>query len=154
LLGSHPQPASQTATFQAGAGLDRLIQRIIDPSIVPGATAQQTSFLSAVDLELTSQLLPLLHHPAFQVLESTWRGLDFLVRHFAGAESIKLNFADISKVELAAELQVRDGVDFSDPCKLVSLQCEDQSWSVCLRDQDAHTPRPRRHALGRELHSR
>lgn len=132
LLGGHPQPATPATASQGGAGVDRLIRSIVAPSIVPDTTAQQTALLSTVDLELTSQLRSLLHHPDFQALESVWRGLDLLVRNFGGEENLKLFFVDISKEELAADLQAQDGLDSSGLFKLIRHQAEDQPWAAWL----------------------
>jgi type VI secretion system protein ImpC len=132
LLGGHLPPATPATTSQSGAGVDHLIRGIVAPSIVPGATAQQTALLSAVELELTSQLRSLLHHPDFQALESAWRGLDLLVRNFGGEENIKLFLADISKEELAADLQAQDSLDSSGLFKLIRRQAEDQPWTIWL----------------------
>ena len=130
LLGGHPPPATSAPPSPSGAGVDHLIRSIVALSIVPGATAQQTALLSAVDLELTSQLRSLLHHPDFQALEAAWRGLDLLVRNFGGEENLKLCVADISQEELAADLQAQDNLDSTGLFKIIRRQAEDQPWTA------------------------
>jgi type VI secretion system protein ImpC len=46
----------------------------------------------------------ILHHPNYQALESAWRGLDFLVSRLETDARLKLYVLDLSKSELAADL--------------------------------------------------
>jgi len=46
----------------------------------------------------------ILHHPNYQALESAWRGLDFLVSRLETDARLKLYVHDLSKSELAADL--------------------------------------------------
>jgi type VI secretion system protein ImpC len=46
----------------------------------------------------------MLHHPDFQALEAAWRGLDFLVSRLETGARLKLYVLDLSKSELAADL--------------------------------------------------
>jgi type VI secretion system protein ImpC len=131
LLGSAPQPASAAAT-PGGAGIDRLIKSIVAPSIVPSASPQQAALLSILDLELTKELRAILHHPDFQALEATWRALDLLVRNFGGEANLKLHAVDISKDELAADLNAQEALDASAVWKLLRRQSDEQPWTVCV----------------------
>jgi type VI secretion system protein ImpC len=85
--------------------LSGFIRQAVQPSVVSAPTPQHQALSSLVDLELTQLLRSVLHAPVFQSLESTWRGLDFLVRKFGGEERIKLHVVDCSKAELAADPQ-------------------------------------------------
>jgi type VI secretion system protein ImpC len=46
----------------------------------------------------------LLHHPDFQSLESTWRGLEFLVRRLETGTNFRVVIYDVSAEEFAADL--------------------------------------------------
>ena len=45
-----------------------------------------------------------LHHPHFQALEATWRGLDFLLRTVETDEELTVSMLDLSRAELASDL--------------------------------------------------
>src|SRR5437763_12619194 len=47
-------------------------------------------WISALDKKLSSQLNEIMHHADFQKLESTWRGLHFLVHQSETGENLKI----------------------------------------------------------------
>ena len=106
LMGGSARQATPPAR-PAGSGIDvnALIKNLVAPSVVPGATPEQTAALLAIEVELAAELRAILHHPDFQALEAVWRGLDQLVREFGGEECIRLSLLDVSKAELAADLR-------------------------------------------------
>jgi len=53
-----------------------------------------------IDSALSAQLAEIMHHPAFQRLEGTWRGLNHLVTNTATSEEIKLRVLNVSKRDL------------------------------------------------------
>ncbi|WP_232459227.1 type VI secretion system contractile sheath domain-containing protein, partial [Burkholderia ubonensis] len=56
--------------------------------------------LADLDEQLGRQLDAILHHPAFQALESTWRGLQFLVDRTDFRQNVKIEVLDVSKEAL------------------------------------------------------
>jgi type VI secretion system protein ImpC len=58
-----------------------------------------------IDAALGSQLNEILHHPEFQALESSWRGLHFLVRNVDTDPLLKIRLFDISLRELSRTLR-------------------------------------------------
>lgn len=46
----------------------------------------------------------LLHHPEFRALETTWRGLSFLVHRVESGSGVRIRLLDVSKDELRADL--------------------------------------------------
>ncbi len=46
---------------------------------------------------LSAQVNEVLHHPDFQALESTWRGLDYLLEHTPVRHDLKVRVLDVSK---------------------------------------------------------
>ena len=58
-----------------------------------------------IDDALGRQLNQVLHHPEFQALESSWRGVHFLVRNVATDPMLKIRLFDISQRELARTLR-------------------------------------------------
>jgi type VI secretion system protein ImpC len=58
-----------------------------------------------IDAALTTQLNFVLHHPDFQAMEASWRGLHFLVRNVDTDPLLKIRLFDISQRELGRTLR-------------------------------------------------
>lgn len=101
--------AERTARAAAAAGgIHDLIRQIVAPHVVPTPNPNVTAMSAAVDAAIGAQMRDFLHQPAFQALESAWRGLDFLVRNIETDETLTICVLDVSKAELAGDLR---GVD-------------------------------------------
>ncbi|KVU14978.1 EvpB family type VI secretion protein [Burkholderia ubonensis] len=61
--------------------------------------------LADLDEQLGRQLDAILHHPAFQALESTWRGLQFLVDRTDFRQNVKIEVLDVSKEALRQDFE-------------------------------------------------
>ena len=76
----------------------------------------------------------MLHHPDFQALESAWRGLDFLVSRLETDARLKLFVLDLSKSELAADLNDTNDLRSTGLYKLMVEQtvgtAGGEPWSV------------------------
>ena len=95
------KPAAQPSKAVPPAStVENLIKRLIEPSVVPGQSPQQTETAQLVESELSRRLGGLLHDPDFQALEAAWRAIDFLVRGIG--DQTKCYLIDITKDELAA----------------------------------------------------
>lgn len=103
LLGK-PASGQNPATSSAGLA-NRLIQQLVG-SNPPSIDPQYPQLATLAEAELSARLRAILHAPAFQSLEATWRGLDFLVRNIS--EDVKLYVIDICKNELAKMLAAED----------------------------------------------
>jgi type VI secretion system protein ImpC len=56
--------------------------------------------MSSLDRELSKQLAAVLHHPEFQKLEGSWRGLHHLVMNSETSSNLKIKVLNISKKDL------------------------------------------------------
>jgi len=70
----------------------------VDKTLVDGMIAE-------IDSRLSAQLDEVLHHPDFQKLESTWRGLKLLVDRTNFRENIKLEILQCRKDELMEDFE-------------------------------------------------
>jgi type VI secretion system ImpC/EvpB family protein len=61
--------------------------------------------LAQLDELVTRQVSAILHHPAFQRLEASWRGLRHLVEHLPEGEAIKIRVLSVSWKELVRDLE-------------------------------------------------
>jgi type VI secretion system protein ImpC len=86
--------------------VDQLIKQAVAPFTAPPPSPDQASLLATLDSEISARLRRILHRSDFQALESTWRGLDFLVRE--AGENVKLHAIDISREELDRQISSLD----------------------------------------------
>ena len=63
------------------------------------------SMIAEIDKKLTEQVNEILHHEAFQKLESAWRGLHYLVNNTETDEMLKIRVMNISKKDLHKSLR-------------------------------------------------
>src|SRR5512139_1938077 len=63
------------------------------------------ALIAEIDQKLSRQLDEILHAPAFQKLESAWRGLKFLVDRTDFRENIKVEIVNCSKEDLLADFE-------------------------------------------------
>ncbi|MBV8226322.1 MAG: type VI secretion system contractile sheath large subunit [Verrucomicrobia bacterium] len=92
----------------AASKLDELIKQIVAPSVVPEPSIEQSQLVQLIENELSKGLRDLLHDPKLQALESSWRGIDFLIRE--AGEQIQFYLINIEKGELASLIV---GCDFT-----------------------------------------
>ncbi len=60
--------------------------------------------ITAIDAKLSTQLNAVMHHPDFQKLEGTWRGLKYLVSNSETGSSLKIRALNCTKRELYKSL--------------------------------------------------
>ena len=101
-------PLPETGTVAAPSDWDEFLQKIVGPHLVPGEDPDQEALVAALDTSISSRMKAILHHSHFQALEGAWRALRFLVYRAETDERLKVYLLDISKEELAADLQVSD----------------------------------------------
>src|SRR5690349_6715484 len=61
--------------------------------------------IAQIDHLISLQLNEVMHHPAFQKLEGSWRGLKYLVNKTETSEMLKIKIFNCSKKELLRDLQ-------------------------------------------------
>jgi type VI secretion system protein ImpC len=111
-----PHPAAARAETEAALALARGLlvgsEAPTGPNLLGDAESDLRRGLAAFDRELSAQLGKVLHHPAFQRLEATWRGLHYLVQRPPSGASLRIRVLNISKSELLRELSEAAG-----PCQ-------------------------------------
>jgi type VI secretion system protein ImpC len=70
----------------------------VDKKIVDGMIAE-------IDQKMGRQVDEILHHPAFQKLETAWRGLKFMIDRTDFRENVKINIVNCSKEDLLADFE-------------------------------------------------
>jgi len=69
------------------------------------AEAMINARIAQIDHLISLQLNEILHHPSFQRLEATWRGLKYLLDHSETSTMLKIRVLNCSKRELLRDLQ-------------------------------------------------
>ena len=82
----------------------RFLKKIVQPHLVPGEDPRQIELEDTLNTAAADLMRLILHHPNFQALEAAWRALDFLVSRLETDDLLKLYLIDLSKSELAADL--------------------------------------------------
>ena len=86
------------------------------------------AWINEIDRKLSAQLNEILHDPDFQKLESTWRGLYYLVSQTETSESLKIRVLNVSKRELGKDLE--RAVEFNQSALFKTIY-EEQYRSLC-----------------------
>jgi type VI secretion system protein ImpC len=61
--------------------------------------------IAQIDHLISLQLNEVMHHPEFQKLEGTWRGLRYLLNNTETSENLKIKLLNVSKKDLLRDLQ-------------------------------------------------
>src|SRR5512137_670539 len=96
------------AAVERGKGLvQEFIAQVIqgEMAISRDAEAMINARIAQIDHLLSIQLSEVLHHPTFQKLESTWRGLKYLLDNSSTSSMLKIRVLNVSKKELLRDLQ-------------------------------------------------
>jgi type VI secretion system protein ImpC len=81
-------------------------QALEHTDLISGDTLRSIeSIIALIDKKLTEQINEILHHPDFQQLESSWRGLHYLVNNTETDEMLKIRVMNISKKDLHKTLK-------------------------------------------------
>ncbi len=65
--------------------------------------------IAAIDAQISKQVNQILHHPKFQKLEGSWRGLHYLVDNTETSANLKIRMLQLSKRELTKDLSKSGG---------------------------------------------
>jgi type VI secretion system protein ImpC len=95
--------------------------------VIPGdAEGTVRRWQADIDARLTAQLRAIMHHPAFQRLEATWRGLNHLVQRAETDETLKVKVLNTSKADMpqSAGFAVRAQLERGQPVRLLVADFE------------------------------
>ncbi len=96
------------AAKEYGQGLIKtLVEQLLDPSLVTAKNVTTTinQRIAAIDSIVSKQLNAVMHHPEFQKLESTWRGVNHLVMNSETGENLKIRAMNLTKKEMLRDFQ-------------------------------------------------
>ena len=61
--------------------------------------------IAQIDRLISAQLNEVMHHPEFQKLEASWRGLNYLVHQSETGEHMKIRVMNVSKKDLLKDME-------------------------------------------------
>ena len=97
-----------TASMERGKDLVKeFVSQVLDGqmSLSKDAEATISARLAQIDRLISLQLNEVLHHPSFQKLEATWRGIKYLMDQSETNDGLKIKVLNASKKELLRDLQ-------------------------------------------------
>jgi type VI secretion system protein ImpC len=97
-----PSEAARTKTY-----FRRFLDQVVKPGQVVSKDVEANikHWIGQIDKTLSLQLNEVLHHPDFQRLEGTWRGLHYLVHQTETGEGLKIRVLNVTKRELFKDLE-------------------------------------------------
>jgi type VI secretion system protein ImpC len=86
---------------------EEFARHLVQPNQVINKDAETTIkyWIGEIDKKLSAQLNEIMHAPAFQKLEGTWRGLHYLVSQTETSPTLQLKVLNVSKRELFRDLE-------------------------------------------------
>lgn len=118
MIGETIQRPSGEPGTTGQSDLDAFVSAIVKPHLVAREDPNKDQLKAALDEIISLIMAEVLHNPAFQAVESAWRGIRFLVSRVETDEMLSIYLLDISQEELAADLLVDDNLMFTAIYKL------------------------------------
>lgn len=91
----------------AKRGVSAFIEELVKPhnSGEPVKKRLVDRMIAEIDVKLSQQMDEILHHPDFQALEASWRGLQLLVDRTNFRENIKIELLNVSRQDLLDDFE-------------------------------------------------
>ncbi|MEO0819399.1 MAG: type VI secretion system contractile sheath large subunit [Pseudomonadota bacterium] len=102
--------------------VNAFIRAVVAPHVVAAPDPSQPAMLAAVDDAIGGLMRDILHHPAFQAVESQWRSLELIARRVETDEDLELVVYDLAAEELAADLAAHDALEQSAFFRLIATR--------------------------------
>lgn len=87
--------------------LKEFVEQLLDPKTVVAKDTEKTIKRRMADIDklLSVQLNEIMHHPDFQRLEGSWRGLHYLVHQSETGTRLKIRVLNVSRKDLLNDLE-------------------------------------------------
>jgi type VI secretion system protein ImpC len=103
---SATRPKSEEEKSRAKSYFTQFLNQVVQPGHVVSKDVESNIkyWIKQIDKKLSTQLDEIMHHPDLQRLESTWRGLHYLVHQSETGENLQIRVLNASKRELFRDL--------------------------------------------------
>jgi type VI secretion system protein ImpC len=96
-------PSHEESPQAALSGFEQMVRDMVKLYSVPRPDPRQPELIAQADAVITGVMRAILHHPRYQMLESNWRALQFLVRRLETGEDLKLALIDMPHAEMVSD---------------------------------------------------
>ncbi len=111
------KPKNDNQKAQNKQFIEAVVQQALaaEPGSVVAGDIERTiqAWKAEIDRKLSAQLNEVLHHPDFQKLEGTWRGLDYLVKQSETSATLKIKVMNTNKRQLFKDFELAPEFDQS-----------------------------------------
>ena len=100
--------SSEAGAMERGKDMVKeFVTQVLDGQMTLSKDAEATisARLAQIDRLISIQLNEVLHHPSFQKLEATWRGIKYLMDQSETNDMLKIKVLNVSKKDLLRDLQ-------------------------------------------------
>lgn len=127
LLQKEFKPKTDRAREAVQAAVQELAGQALQKTALISDDAVRTieTIIAEIDKKLTEQINLIMHHPDFQQLEGTWRGLSYLVNNTETDEMLKIRVLNLSKKDLGKTIKKFKGTAW-DQSPLFKKMYEDE----------------------------
>jgi type VI secretion system protein ImpC len=114
LLQKEFKPRTDRAKEEVEKAVSTLAEQVLADQdlITDDAVNSINAIIAEIDRKLTEQLNEIMHHEDFQQLESSWRGLHYLVNNTETDSQLKIKVLNIPKKELGKVLKRYKGTNW------------------------------------------
>jgi len=123
------EPKAPAAVIRRGE-LRSFVESVVAPYRVAAEDPELPRLRDLADAEASERMRAILHHSAFQALESAWRAVFHLVRATETGSHLQIYLVDVSKTELAADLSAADDLQKSRAWRMLVEDTGGDGWSV------------------------
>src|SRR5262245_48254697 len=101
------KPQDQKEADRAKTYFRQFLEGVVKPGQVVSKDVETNIkyWIGEIDKKLSAQLNEVMHHPDFQRLEASWRGLHYLVHQSETGEHLKIRVLNSSKRDLFKDLE-------------------------------------------------
>jgi type VI secretion system protein ImpC len=126
LLAATPQDMKEREASKSY--VERFLREVVKPGQVIYKDVEHTInyWVAEIDKKLSAQLNEVMHEPAFQRLEGTWRGLHYLVHQSETCELLKIRVLNASKRDLVKD--VEKAIEFDQSALFKKVYEEEYGW--------------------------
>jgi len=101
------RPQNDKEADRAKGYFKQFLEGVVKPGQVVSKDVETNIkyWIGEIDKKLSAQLNEVMHNEAFQKLESTWRGLHYLIHQSETGENLKIRVMNVKKQELFKDLE-------------------------------------------------
>ncbi|MCE9562690.1 MAG: type VI secretion system contractile sheath large subunit [Planctomycetes bacterium] len=109
------RPQDRQESDRARGYFKQFLDQVVQPGQVVSKDVEQNIkfWIAQLDKKLSDQMNEVLHHPDYQKLEGTWRGLKYLVNNSETGESLKIKVMNVGKKDLLKDMEKASEFDQS-----------------------------------------